>query len=32
MKTVDVKFHWEKPVCEDNKGHNCDEWGPKIQK
>ena len=30
MKTIEVKFHWDKPVCDDNKGHNCDEWGPKI--
>ena len=31
METVHVKFHWEKPICEDNSGHNCSEWGSKKE-
>ena len=27
MKTAYVKWDWEDPVCEDNRGHDKSEWG-----
>ena len=27
MKTVNVKWNWEDPVCDENKGHAKSEWG-----
>ena len=31
METIHIKYQWKEPVCQDNKGHNCGEWGKKRE-
>lgn len=31
MQTIYLKLQWKEPVCPDNKGHNCSEWGKKEE-
>ena len=27
MKKIIIKFDWDNPICENNMGHNLNEWG-----